>query len=452
MPAMPVPAFLHRDRTVAPETHDRWLVPPSAVAVHMCIGQVYGLSVFKLPLTRLHGLTQSAPSDWSQPQVQWMYSLALGMLGLSAALFGPWVERHGPRCTMFVAALCFCGGLATTALGVHLHWLWLVYAGYGLLGGIGLGLGYISPVSTLLKWFPDRPGMATGMAIMGFGGGAMLASNASVWLMERFKTPHDQGVVPTLLTMASVYFVLMLFGAFTVKVPPEGFAPRRQTAAGTSAAGGPRVGVDRAWRTPQFWLLWAVLCCNVTAGIGILEQASPMVQEVFAGRVTASAAAGFVGLLSLANLLGRFLWSSASDHLGRRATYAIYFVLGAVLYAALPSLGRGQRLGAFVVAAVVLISMYGGGFATIPAYLRDVFGSYQVGAIHGRLLTAWSLAAVIGPSLVNWMREAEVRAGQSGVEVYDTTLYVMALLLLVGLACNLMVRPVRASAGAEVRP
>lgn len=438
---MPVPAFLQRCRTVATATHDRWLVPPAALAVHLCIGQVYGLSVFKLPLTRLHGLDHSAPTDWSQPQVQWMYSLALCMLGAAAALFGRWVERVGPRCAMFTAALCFCGGLFATALGVHLHWLWLVYVGYGVLGGIGLGLGYISPVSTLIKWFPDRPGMATGMAIMGFGGGAMIGSNASVWLMDQFRTASDQGVVATFLTLAVAYLALMLFGAFTVRVPPDGFAPRGFVA--IAAARAPvAVKVERAWRTPQFWLLWAVLCCNVTAGIGILEQASPMAQEIFAGRVGAGAAAGFVGILSLANLLGRFVWSSASDRLGRKVTYSIYFLVGATLYATLPSLGRGQHVSTFVLVAVVVISMYGGGFATIPAYLRDLFGALQVGAIHGRLLTAWSVAALAGPSIVNWMRESRVRAGLGGVDAYDTTLYVMAALLLAGLLCNLLVRPV----------
>jgi MFS family permease len=398
--------------------------------------------VFKLPLTRLHGLDHSAATDWSQPEVQWMYSLALCMLGAAAALFGRWVERVGPRCTMFTAALCFCGGLAVTALGVHLHSLWLVYVGYGGLGGIGLGLGYISPVSTLIKWFPDRPGMATGLAIMGFGGGAMIGSNASVWLMEQFRTASDQGVVATLLTLAAAYFALMLFGAFAVRVPPEGFAPRGFVATTPAQLAPVAVGVGRAWRTPQFWLLWAVLCCNVTAGIGILEQASPMAQEIFAGRVSAGAAAGFVGILSLANLLGRFVWSSASDRLGRKVTYSIYFLLGAALYATLPSLGRGQHVGAFVLVAVVVISMYGGGFATIPAYLRDLFGSFQVGAIHGRLLTAWSVAALVGPSIVNWMRESRVRDGLRGVEAYDTTLYVMAALLLVGVLCNLLVKPV----------
>ncbi len=439
---MPVPALLQRSRTIAAATYDRWLLPPAALAVHLCIGQVYGLSVFKLPLTRLHGLDHSAPTDWSQPEVQWMYSLALCMLGAAAALFGRWVERVGPRCAMFTAAVCFCGGLLVTALGVHLHCLWLVYVGYGGLGGIGLGLGYISPVSTLIKWFPDRPGMATGMAIMGFGGGAMIGSNASVWLMDQFRTGSDQGVVATFLVLAVAYFALMLFGAFTVRVPPEGFAKHGFVATTPAQRTSVRVSVDRAWRTPQFWLLWAVLCCNVTAGIGILEQASPMAQEIFAGRVSAGAGAGFVGILSLANLLGRFLWSSASDRLGRKVTYSIYFLLGAALYATLPGLGRGQHVGAFVLVAVVVISMYGGGFATIPAYLRDLFGPFQVGAIHGRLLTAWSVAALVGPSIVNWMRENRVRDGLRGVEAYDTTLYVMAALLLVGLVCNLLVRPV----------
>jgi MFS family permease len=319
-----------------------------------------------------------------------------------------------------------------------------VYFGYGVLGGCGLGIGYISPVSTLIKWFPDRPGMATGMAIMGFGGGALIASPLEVALMAHFRTPTSQGVAETFLALGAIYLVFMLFGAFTVRLPPrdwrpEGYAaPAARPALVTSAD----VAVSASVRTPQFYLLWAVLCLNVTAGIGVLGQASPMIQEMFPGRVSAVAAAGFVGLLSLFNMAGRFVWSSVSDHIGRRNTYALFFVLGIVLYGAVPSIGRMGSISLFVLGFGIIMSMYGGGFATIPAYLRDVFGTMHVGAIHGRLLTAWSTAGVLGPVLVNYIRQYQIDRGVPKAEAYSTTMYIMAGLLVLGLLCNGLMSPV----------
>jgi MFS family permease len=416
------------------------MVPPAALAVHLCIGQAYAFSPFNLPMTRLIGITQSAPDDWTLPQLGWIFSIAIVFLGLSAATFGRWVERVGPRRAMFTAALCFSGGFMVSAAGIAAHQLWLVYLGYGVLGGCGLGIGYISPVSTLIKWFPDRPGMATGMAIMGFGGGALIASPLEVELMSLFRTPASQGVVETFVVMGLIYLVFMMMGALFVKVPPAnwrpaGFVPASVATRMVTLAD---VHVDSATRTPQFYLLWMVLCMNVTAGIGVLGQASPMIQEMFPGRVTPIAAAGFVGLLSLFNMGGRFFWSTVSDMIGRRATYMIFFLLGIVLYAAVPSIGQTGSVTLFVVGFAIILSMYGGGFATIPAYLRDIFGTMHVGAIHGRLLTAWATAGVLGPVLVNYIREYQIGQGVPKTEAYSVTMYIMAGLLAVGFVCNLL--------------
>ena len=439
--------FLDYHRSVAKAGYNRWLVPPAALAVHLSIGQVYAFSVFKIPLTHLIGITKQVPGqDWEQTQLAWIFSIAIVFLGLSAAVFGKWLERAGPRKAMFMAALCFGSGFFVSALGVQLHQLWLLYLGYGVIGGIGLGLGYISPVSTLIKWFIDRPGMATGMAIMGFGGGAMIGGPLAVFLMHHFKTAGNTGVTSTFMLMGTMYMCYMLFGAFLVRVPPKDWKPPgyvpSQSASGMITSG--NLEVNTAFRTPQFWLLWFVLCLNVTAGIGILEQASPMIQEMFKGRVTPAAAAGFVGLLSLFNLAGRFAWSSLSDYIGRKATYMVFFSLGAVLYVLLPSTGESRinSLPLFIAIAVGILSMYGGGFATIPAYLRDMFGTMNVSAIHGRVLTAWSVAGVAGPVLVNYLRKYQLDHGVAPANVYSGVLYIMAGLLVIGFLCNLMVRPV----------
>jgi MFS family permease len=439
-----MPSFFDRSSQIAGPGFSRWLVPPAALAIHLCIGQAYAFSVFNLPMTKLIGITQAAPDDWKLTQLGWIFSIAIGVLGLSAAIFGRWVESGGPRRAMFVAACCFGGGFVVGALGVHLHNIWVVYLGYGVLGGIGLGIGYISPVSTLIKWFPDRPGMATGMAIMGFGGGAMIGSPLAVMLMKYYATPTSAGVAETFVTMGAIYFIIMMFGVFAIRLPadgwrPEGFVPR--TVSGGMISIG-NVSVDTAFTTRQFWLLWLVLCMNVTAGIGVLGQASAMIQEMFPGHVTAVAAAGFVGLLSIFNMAGRFIWSSASDYIGRRNTYMIFFVLGILLYTAVPTTGHMGSVGLFVAAYAIILSMYGGGFATIPAYLKDVFGTMHVGAIHGRLLTAWSVAGVLGPVLVNYIRDYQLSQGVAKADAYTVTMYLMAVLLAVGFVANWLMRPV----------
>ena len=437
-------AFLDRSRTVAKPGFSRWMVPPAALCVHLCIGQAYAFSVFNLPMTKLLGITAAAPDDWKLTDLGWIFSIAIFFLGVSAAVFGRWVEEGGPRRAMFTAGICWAFGFFVAAIGVYLHTLWIVYVGYGFFGGLGLGIGYISPVSTLIKWFPDRPGMATGMAIMGFGGGAFIASPLSVWLMQKFSTPTHIGVAETFICLGIIYLAFMWVGAALVRVPPADWKPEGYIAPVQAQKLVTRndVHVYSAIRTPQFWLIWLVLCLNVTAGIGVIGQASAMSQEMFPGHVTAIAAAGFVGLLSLFNMAGRFFWASISDYIGRKNTYFCFFAIGTVLYAAVPWTGSTGSVALFVLCFVVIISMYGGGFATVPAYLKDMFGTRYVGAIHGWLITAWSAAGILGPVLVNYIRQYQVAHGVPNAQAYNSTMYIMAGLLVVGFVCNLLVSPV----------
>jgi MFS family permease len=436
--------FFSKQRISAHAGYNRWMVPPAALAVHLCIGQAYAFSVFNNPLTRIIGINESAPDDWKLTTLGWIFSLAIVFLGLSAAFAGKWLEKVGPRLTMFVAACCFGGGFLISALGVSLHQIWLIYLGYGVIGGIGLGLGYVSPVSTLIKWFPDRRGMATGMAIMGFGGGAMIGAPLSIWLMEHFKTATSVGVMEAFIVMGCLYFCSMLIGSLTIRIPPENWHPEGwvPSVIQNDMITKHHVHIDQALKTPQFYLLWLVLCLNVTAGIGVLGQASVMIQEIFKGTITAAAAAGFVGLLSLFNMGGRFFWSSASDFIGRKNTYFVFFVFGITLYASIPSIGASGNIGFFIILYALILSMYGGGFSTIPAYLADIFGTRYVGGIHGRLLTAWATAGVLGPVLVNYIRESQIEQGVAKADAYNVTMYIMAGLLCLGALCNLMIRPV----------
>jgi MFS family permease len=441
---MGVLSILDRSHSVAKPGFSRWMVPPAALCIHLCIGQAYAFSVFNLPMSKLIGITKSAPDDWKLTDLGWIFSIAIFVLGFSAAVLGRWVEEGGPRRTMFTAALCFGGGFLVSAFGVSVHQLWIVYLGYGVLGGCGLGLGYISPVSTLMKWFPDRPGMATGMAIMGFGGAAMIAAPLSVWLMSVFSSPGHVGVAETFVVMGLVYACFMLVGAAIVRLPPpgwkpEGFVPPAQPKKLVTTKD---VYVYQALKTPQFWLIWIVLCMNVTAGIGVLGQASAMSQEMFPGRVTAAAAGGFVGLLSIFNMAGRFFWASTSDYIGRKNTYFVFFVLGFVLYALVPYFGGAGNLALFVLGFCVILSMYGGGFATVPAYLKDMFGTRYVGAIHGMLITAWSVAGVLGPVLVNYIRQYQIDSGVPKAQAYNVTMYIMAGLLVVGFIANALIKAV----------
>lgn len=437
--------FLDRERTIAKPGYSRWMIPPAALCVHLCIGQAYAFSVFNLPMTRLLGVTQSGPGDWKLTELGWIFSIAMLFLGISSAVFGRWVEEGGPRKAMFTAAICWASGFLISALGVHLHTLWLIYLGYGVIGGCALGIGYISPVSTLMKWFPDRPGMATGMAIMGFGGGALIASPLSVWLMSKFHTATDVGVFNTFIVLGCVYFCFMMFGAAIVRVPapgwkPKGFVPAADT--GKKMVTKNDVFVYDALKTPQFWLIWTVLFLNTTAGIGVLGQASAMSQEMFPGHITAIAAAGLVGLMSLFNMGGRFSWASLSDYIGRKNTYFVFMVLGFSMYVTVPYAGSSGNVVLFVCCFLIIVSMYGGGFSTVPAYLRDLFGTRYVGAIHGILLTAWSAAGVAGPVLINYIREYNVTHGVPKAQAYNTTMYIMAGLFIVGFICNFAIRAV----------
>jgi len=471
------PGFLDRERIVAGPGYSRWLVPPCALAIHLCIGMAYGFSVFWLPLSKAIGITKSVACakdagvfdylttttcDWKISMLGWMYTLFFVFLGTAAAVWGGWLERVGPRKAGVAAALCWCGGLVISALGVTVHQLWMLWLGSGVIGGLGLGLGYISPVSTLIKWFPDRRGMATGMAIMGFGGGAMIGSPLADRLMKLFATPASVGVWQTFLVLAAGYFVFMMSGALGYRLPPENWKPRNWTpraADRKELVTNRQVHLNVASRTPQFWLLWGVLALNVTAGIGIIGMASPLLQEVFAGQLIgvkatfdqlnqhqlgaiAAIAAGFTGLLSLFNIAGRFFWASTSDYIGRKPTYMVFFLLGLALYASIPWTAATGNLALCVGCFCIILSMYGGGFATVPAYLADLFGTRMVGAIHGRLLTAWSAAGVFGPVLVNYIREYQLSHGVPKAQVYSITMYVLAGLLALGFVCNLLIRPV----------
>src|SRR3954449_1073408 len=465
-------SILDRERIVAAAGFNRWLVPPAALCIHLCIGMAYGFSVFWLPLSRT---VQGAPActdltqelfatgcNWRVASLGWMYTLFFVLLGIAAALWGGWLERVGPRKAGVVSALCWCGGLTIGALGVYTHQLWLLWLGSGVIGGIGLGLGYISPVSTLVKWFPDRRGMATGMAIMGFGGGAMIGAPLANLLMNYFKTPTSVGVWETFLAMGVIYFAFMMIGAFRYRIPPVGWRPEGWTPPEKANAmiSQNNVHLNDAHKTPQFWLIWWVLCLNVSAGIGVIGMASPMLQEIFAGKLIglpdvgfnqldatqkatiAGIAAGFAGLLSLFNIGGRFFWASLSDHIGRKNTYYTFFLLGIALYALAPTFAAMGSKALFVLGFGIILSMYGGGFATVPAYLADMFGTQFVGAIHGRLLTAWSTAGIIGPVVVNYIREFQLAAGVPRDQLYNTTMYVLCAMLVAGLICNYMIKPV----------
>ena len=469
-------SILDRERIIATAGFNRWLVPPAALCIHLCIGMAYGFSVFWLPLSRAIGLTASktcpdislaqelftTTCDWRIASLGWMYTLFFVVLGVSAALWGGWLEQAGPRKAGVVAAVCWCGGLVLGAIGVYVHQLWLMWLGSGVIGGVGLGLGYISPVSTLVKWFPDRRGMATGMAIMGFGGGAMIGAPLANLLMNYFKTPTNVGVWQTFLAMAAIYFFFMMIGAFRYRIPPTGWRPDgwAPPSENKSMITQHHVHLKDAHKTPQFWLIWWVLCLNVSAGIGVIGMASPMLQEIFAGgliglpdvkfnalsadqRVAIAAiAAGFAGLLSLFNIGGRFFWASLSDYIGRKRTYYTFFVLGIICYLLMPWSANLGSKAVFVGAVCIILSMYGGGFATVPAYLADMFGTQFVGAIHGRLLTAWSTAGIIGPVVVNYIREAQLAAGVPRDHLYDYTLYILAGMLVIGLICNYLIKPV----------
>ena len=483
--------FFSKEYITANANFNRWLVPPAALAVHLSIGMAYGFSVFWKPLgsalvgddgkpllacaagattfaEKISGTTKAlfaTDCNWTQFDLGWMFTLFFVLLGCSAALWGGWLERAGPRKAGLVSMLCWCGGLLISAYGVYLHQLWIMWLGSGVIGGIGLGLGYISPVSTLIKWFPDRRGMATGMAIMGFGGGAMIGSPLATKLMSHFATATSAGVWQTFIALAAIYFLFMLGGSLGYRVPPVGWMPANWTPPANkknTMIASRHVHLNNAHKTPQFWLLWLVLCMNVSAGIGIIGAAAPMLQETFGGALigqvglgfadikkdllltasAASVAAGFVGLISIFNILGRFVWATSSDKLGRKRTYYIFFILGIAMYCTMTYMAGLKSLALFVASFCMIASMYGGGFATIPAYLADMFGTQFVGAIHGRLITAWSTAGILGPVIVNYMHDTRLGAGVAYDQIYAPIFLVLAGMLVVGFIANFLVKPV----------
>lgn len=541
--------FLRKENIVAPEGYNRWRVPPASIAIHLCIGSVYAWSVFNPPLTRQLGVVASSGSDWSLSSVVWIFSVAIVVLGLTAAVGGKWLEKVGPRYVGVVAAILWGGGFIIGSLGIATHQLWLLYLGYGVFGGAGLGLGYVSPVSTLIRWFPDRRGMATGMAIMGFGGGAMIGAPLNQWLLSTFqKAPEflgaentvnliteggrrfaetaagkievvvasaqqaaqfggeagvyvvgtgNTGAAATFLTLGIVYFFVMMFAAFQYRVPREGWKPAgwEPKPSAKRMVTQNHVHIDQAMKTPQFWLLWVVLCFNVTAGIGVIGVAKTMINEIFGdlALVTAAFAGTYVLMISVFNMVGRFFWASTSDYIGRKNTYHCFFVMGTILYCTIPfwaASGGVTALIGFYIATMIIFTMYGGGFATIPAYLADIFGTMHVGGIHGRLLTAWSAAGVLGPFAITYLRSlskenaiadlaakidpaafaekfgapiaqlnelvaantvtiaklmeiAPAGTTDPTATLYNTTMYCMAALLVIAFFANAMVRPVR---------
>lgn len=483
--------FLDKENIIAGPSFNRWLVPPAALAIHLSIGMAYGFSVFWKPLGKalvgengeplaacaagattfgdkfsgtLRALT-ATDCNWTQFDLGWMYTLFFVLLGCAAALWGGWLEKVGPRKVGLIAMLLWCGGLLVSAFGIHQHQLWLMWLGSGVIGGIGLGLAYISPVSTLIKWFPDKRGMATGMAIMGFGGGAMIGSPLATKLMAHFSTATTPGVWQTFVVLAIIYAIFMTCGALGYRIPAAGWKPAGWNPpenSKNSMIASRHVHLNQAHKTPQFWLIWLVLCMNVSACIGIIGAAAPMLQETFGGALigqpdvgfaelksndamatsAAAVAAGFVGLISLFNIFGRIGWATSSDKLGRKTTYYIFFVLGIAMYLACNYFAINKSLALFAAAICVVSSMYGGGFATIPAYLADIFGTQFVGAIHGRLLTAWATAGIVGPVIVNYMHDTRLESGVAFDQIYAPIFLVISILLVIGFIANFLIKPV----------
>ncbi len=469
--------LLAKERIIAAPGYNRWRVPIASILIHLCIGSVYAWSIYNPHLTRINGVVTSAGDDWSLSEVVWVFTVAIVFLGLAAAFAGKWLEQVGPRMVGVVSACCWGGGYLVGAAGIMTHQLWLLYLGYGVIGGCGLGLGYVSPVSTLIRWFPDRRGMAAGMAIMGFGGGAMIGTPMKEYFIRLFYRAPEYlgtqtqvelvteagrrfaevggvlrevvivgatevrdmtlpgpegvyvvgsgatGVAEAFILIGLIYLAVMLIAAFSYRLPPQGWQPDGWQAPDEDARDKlittANVDIDQALRTPQFYQLWIVLCLNVTAGIGVLGVARTMITEIFGTTlpqtVDTAFAATYVVMISAFNMVGRFIWASASDYLGRRNTYWIFFLLGIALYLSVPF--TAQQVSAspsviwlvyFYAATMIIFTMYGGGFATIPAYLADIFGTRYVGGIHGRLLTAWSTAGVLGPLAITSLRQNSV--------------------------------------------
>ncbi|MEO8660380.1 MAG: OFA family MFS transporter [Bryobacteraceae bacterium] len=419
-----------------PSPINRWFIPLAAVLIHISIGSVYAWSTFNKPINAI--LHTAADAWFKAPYIT--FSTALILLGLSAAFGGPWVEHNGPRKTALFAAGFFCTGLVVGALGLSIGSAPVVFLGMGLICGIGCGLGYIAPVSTLVKWFPDRRGMATGFAVMGFGGGAFVAGKLNVYLMDQI------GIVNGLYALAAAYLVLMITGAAIIRRPPPGWKPAGfvPLAVPNQLAAEASLNRNQSLATPQFWIMWGILFINVTAGIGILSQASPMMQDIFNKK--AIEAAAVVSIISLFNAGGRLFWATASDWIGRRNTYIVFFVVQAALFLLIPRLNHSGAWLAFELSLFVIFTIYGGGFATIPAFLADMFGPNNVGAIHGALLTSWSAAAIVGPVIITYLSDeakSGLAANASKAAAYDLPLRILAVLLVIGFLLTIAVRPLK---------
>jgi len=399
------------------KTTHRWSIAAAAVGVHISIGSVYAYSVFKSPLQQALG--------WDPLDTAWAFSIAIVCLGLAASFLGPTVERIGPRRSAQLSAILFCSGLAVAGLAILLKSLPLFYLGYGVIAGIGTGIGYISPVSTLVKWFPDRRGLATGLAIMGFGFGALIAGSLIQWLITHV------GLNMVFFVLAAIYGAVMTFSARTLAPPPKDWMADvlATAAAGTKPPRRDLADLDSfaTLKTLRFYLLWLMLFINITCGIAIISVASPMSQEI-AG-LTATAAATMVGLMGLFNGAGRIGWASLSDHLGRPMTYTALFIIQIVAFALLPGVTHPV---AFKLLLFLILTCYGGGFATIPAYIGDIFGTRRLASIHGNILTAWAAAGIAGPLIA-----AEVRATTGS---YSGMLGVFVAFLVVALLASLIIQ------------
>lgn len=480
---------LGKEHIIAENGFNRWLVPASALMIHLCVGMGYGISVFWIPMSHMigveHGLGKplacptnmsilaqlfTTSCDWNISMVSVIFAILFFMLGTATAIWGNWLEHVGPRKCAVVSCICFVSFFLLGSVAMFTHQLWIAWIG-AIFGGIGLGLGYITPVSTLIKWFPDKVGMSTGFAVGGFGGGAMVGAPFAQHLMNFYSTSNSTGLWQTFLTIAIIYCFFMLMGAFTIRISPVDYIPKNYKQIHTDnliddghgkliATSSFNIETNRAMKTPQFWLCWGVLFLNVFAGIGVISMASPLLQEVFAGNLidlpgapfdaltlsqkseVATIAAGFTGLLSLFNIIGRLFWATLSDKLGRKNTYFVFFLVGALLYALIPSLASSLKLLPFLASVCVCLTFYGGGFATIPAYLADLFGKQFVGAIHGRLLTAWSCAGLLSPLLINVIRDVQIHAGVAKAHAYSITLYIIAVFLCIGFVLAFSIKPV----------
>jgi OFA family oxalate/formate antiporter-like MFS transporter len=397
---------------------NRWLIALSAVAIHLSIGSAYAYSVFKKPLTNEFG--------WDTTQIAFAFTLAIFFLGISAATFGRFVEKRGPRISAMVAALLFSGGLIGAGLATSVGSLYGFYLTYGVIGGIGLGIGYISPVSTLVKWFPDRRGLATGMAVFGFGAGALLASPIAARLIEA------RGIPATFYILGFTYLVLMLAGASYIVKPPEGWLPKGMKEAVETGKAPIKVDLaqltaNEAVKTKRFWFLWIMMFVNISSGIMLISVASPMAQEKVG--MTPLAAAAMVGVMGLFNGGGRIFWAGLSDYIGRPNVYFTFFFIQFIAFLILPNVTNALI---FQILIYSILTIYGGGFASLPAFIGDLFGTKQLGAIHGYLLTAWSMAGVVGPLVVAYIRDT--------MNNYDPAFYVFAALLAVALITSILMR------------